>query len=137
MAHMVCALAYEQKGMIDAAIAEFKKARNCSENPAIVGGLGHLYGASGQTAQAQELLGELKSWSTKRYVSPYAMALIHLGLGQYDRALSFLTSAYRDRSGWLVYLDVEPRFDLLRAQPQFKRFRQQLKSEDSPLAAQA
>jgi len=137
MAHMVCALAYEQKGMFDAAISEFKKARNSSENPAVLGGLGHLYGVSGQVTEAQELLDELKSWSTNRYVSPYALALIHIGLGHYDRAFSFLTTAYRDRSGWLVYLDVEPRFDALRAQAQFKRFRQQLRSGDSFLPAQA
>jgi TolB-like protein len=139
MAHMVCALAHEQKGMFDASIAEFKKARNSSDNPAVLGGLGHAYAVSRQIAMAEDILEELKSRATTTYVSPYALALIYLGLGDYQSALSLLAAAYRDRAGWLVYIDVEPRFDILREQPQFRELREQLRtgSHSSDSRAQA
>jgi len=49
----------------------------------------------------------------------YEVALIHLGLGDADRALDLLGRARDRRSGWMVYLHVDPRVDPLRPDPRF------------------
>ncbi len=132
MAHTVRALAYEQKGMFDAAIREFEKAVSTSNgNPAIVGGLGHACALSGNRARAEELLDDLNSRASGKYLSQYALALIHLGLGDHKSAFSLLARAFADRAGWLVYLDVEPRFDSLRTVPEYASFRKSLNARQS------
>jgi hypothetical protein len=52
-------------------------------------------------------------------VSPFYRALVDVGLGDGDGAMSALEEAFRDRSGWLVFLNVEPEFDGLRSDPRF------------------
>jgi tetratricopeptide (TPR) repeat protein len=49
----------------------------------------------------------------------YEIALIHLALGDADRALELLLRARDRRSGWLVYAHVDPRLDSLRTIPRF------------------
>ena len=57
--------------------------------------------------------------SEQAYVSPYDLAILYLGLGDKDRAFEQLTKAYEDRTGWIIYLNVEPIFDPLRSDPRF------------------
>ena len=51
------------------------------------------------------------------------IASVALGRGEHDRALAALEqAACRERTGWLLlYLAVEPRYDLLRLDPRFER----------------
>lgn len=52
-------------------------------------------------------------------------ALIYACLGEKDHAFTWLERACEDRSHWLVFLKVEPRFDGLRADPRFFILQQQ------------
>ena len=45
--------------------------------------------------------------------------MIYAGLGDKDQALKWLQEAYEERAGWLVYLNVDPRYDSLRSDPRF------------------
>jgi hypothetical protein len=47
------------------------------------------------------------------------MALIHLGLRDFGRALDLLERARERRSGWMVYAHVDPRLDPLHHHPRF------------------
>ncbi len=47
------------------------------------------------------------------------IATIHAALGEKDLAFEWLQKAYEDRSGWLVYLKIDPMFDPLRSDPRF------------------
>jgi len=38
------------------------------------------------------------------------LAMIHLALGERDKALTLLETAYRERSRGMVYVNVEPEF---------------------------
>jgi tetratricopeptide (TPR) repeat protein len=53
------------------------------------------------------------------YVSPYHRAMIHLQLGENERALALLEEAYNINEGWLVWLGVEPHLDPIRSEPAF------------------
>ncbi len=58
--------------------------------------------------------------SKRRYISPYLFAVVYVGLGDKEQAFAWLEKAYQDRSFWLIWLKVEPRFDSLRDDPRFQ-----------------
>jgi DNA-binding winged helix-turn-helix (wHTH) protein/Flp pilus assembly protein TadD len=108
-------LAYEQLGMIDDSIVEFENASVCGGgHPAARSALGHALAIAGRLSEAAEILRELERLSYRRFVSPYGLAILHVGLGDQARALESLQHAYRDRDVWLVWIAVDPRFDPLR-----------------------
>jgi hypothetical protein len=82
-------------------------------------GLGHLYGTAGKVAEARAVLGELSARAERAYVPAYDIALVCAGLGWKDQAFAFLSQAYEERSGWIAYLKVDPRLDLLRGDARF------------------
>jgi hypothetical protein len=45
--------------------------------------------------------------------------MIYAGLGEKDQAFAWLQKAYEERSGEMVDLKVDPRFDNLRSDPRF------------------
>jgi len=53
------------------------------------------------------------------YVPAYDIALVCAGLGWKDQALDYLSRAHQERSGWMTYINVDPRLDPLREDPRF------------------
>ncbi|MFY9607375.1 MAG: tetratricopeptide repeat protein [Blastocatellia bacterium] len=112
--------AYEQKGMYKEAIAEFQRAVDLSGNDLrVIANLGHAYAVSGRRDKAQQVLAESKRQSKRRYISPFMIAIVHVGLDEKDQAFQWLEKAYDDRSVWMVFLKVDPRLDSLRSDPRF------------------
>jgi serine/threonine-protein kinase len=119
--HIVLAQALDAKGAHDAAIAEWQKARALNDDPALLGLLGRAYGLSGNKAEAEKLLDELKKLSKERYVSDYSFALVYLGLGNKEEALRWLEQSYEDRAGSDIgYIRVDRLLDPLRGDPRFE-----------------
>jgi tetratricopeptide (TPR) repeat protein len=113
-------MAYEGKRMFKEAVAAFEKARSLpGSNPLVLGALGHGYAAAGNRREAEKLLEELGALSKRRYVSPISRALIHIGLGEKDRAFEWLGRAREDHDPWLAWLQADPIFDDLRGDPRF------------------
>lgn len=73
-----------------------------------------------------KLLEEIKSIAKEKYVSPYDLALIYTSLGRKQEAIEHLKKAIEERSGWVIYLKVEPMFDSLHAEPEFIELVRQL-----------
>jgi hypothetical protein len=82
--------------------------------------LGHTRAIAGQRAEAEMILSMLGEQAKTRYISPYDIAVIHAGLGDRAAALAKLHEAYEDRSAWMVFIDVDPRLDVLRDEPELK-----------------
>jgi hypothetical protein len=80
---------------------------------------GFVAGAAGRPDEALEILGEFAKLGNKTYVTPYAIALVHAGLGSNDKALTWLNRAFRERSHWLVWLRLDPRWDAVRRDARF------------------
>jgi eukaryotic-like serine/threonine-protein kinase len=119
-AHYWLGLAYEQKSMFDQAIAAFQNAIAYSDGLTLyVAAAGHAYALAGRRSQALKVLHRLEELSSQRYVSAYDIALIHVGLGDKERAMQWLERAYQERSDGLVFLKVDPRLDRLRSDPRF------------------
>jgi hypothetical protein len=52
-------------------------------------------------------------------VPPYAIALVHAGLGERDAVFEWLDRAYEARDVHLIFLPVDPKWDAYRADPRF------------------
>ena len=102
------------------AIAEFQKARELSDgNTETIAVMGHAFAVSGKRGEAKQVLDELTTISNQRCVPPYNMAIIYTGLEEKEQALAWLEKAYEDRDVRLVFLKVEPKWDVLRADERF------------------
>ena len=113
--------AYEQKSMLDEAIAQFKNALAIWENGSLpLSSLAHAYAISGRTKEARDILGKLLEMSERTYIPAYDIAVVHLGLGEKDHALEWLNKAFSERSGFLVYIKCDRRFDALRGDPRWE-----------------
>ncbi|HET9038945.1 MAG TPA: protein kinase [Gemmatimonadales bacterium] len=120
--HRLLGLTYLQVGQWDEAAAAFREARAISESPALAeAGLGVVAAARGRLEEARGILAELEARQRQAYVSPVALVMMYAALGDADRAFEWLDRAYEERRGWLVYLNVEPMLDGLRADPRFRR----------------
>jgi tetratricopeptide (TPR) repeat protein len=118
-AHLFLARAREQQGRYEEAIAGYRRARELTGDAAAASGLGRAYALSGRTAEARQIIDELKSLSDQRYVDPTYLALVHLGLGEHEEAFALLERAYADHSAWMVHLKAEPMFDAVRTDARF------------------
>ncbi|HVF49056.1 MAG TPA: protein kinase [Pyrinomonadaceae bacterium] len=110
----------QRPGQTLRAIAEFEEAIvNERDGPEAQAALGYAYAVAGRADKARELLDALKELRPGSYVSPYFVAIIHVGLGEKEAALEWLEQAYKDRHPGMVLMKVDPRFDALRADPRF------------------
>jgi hypothetical protein len=69
---------------------------------------------------ANQVLNQLKELSKHRYVPAYDIAMVYLGLGEKEQAYRWLEQGFEERSAWMVYLNLDPRLDGLRADPRFQ-----------------
>jgi len=81
--------------------------------------LAHAYAISGNKGEALRIVAHLQELAKTKYVSPYQIAAIYVGLGDKEQAFSWLENAYEDRSDWLVNVKVDQRFDGVRSDPRF------------------
>ena len=89
--------------------------------------LGHAYAVAGRKGDAEAVLKELSGAATKRYVPPYPVAAIYVGLGRFDEAFAWFERAYEGRDSWMAYLAIDPRMDVLRADPRYADLTRRLK----------
>jgi len=99
---------------------------NSGNSPIGLGFLGYALGMGGRVDEARVKLANLAELATKRYISPIAPALIHLGLSEYDEALNWLDKAYAVRDAFLAYTKTFPPFEPLRTMPRFRSLLGQL-----------
>jgi len=113
--------AYEEMGMFERAIPEFEKAVELTGGTmGTLAGLGHAYGLAGRQEEALEIIRKLQDKSQQSYVVAYDVALVFAGLRDKDQALAWLEEACTARFGWLIWINVEPKWDFLRNEPRFQ-----------------
>jgi tetratricopeptide (TPR) repeat protein len=114
-------ISHLQKDNLAEALDALEHAVTASGNNSIMlATLGHAYALAGRREKAEELLFDIKKLEPQRYVPALCPAFIQVGLGAKDAAFAELEKAYEERSGWLVFLRVDPRFDRLRDDPRFE-----------------
>ncbi len=105
---VVMGWAYEQLGRYPEALSAFKSGKALSKLRTAA--LAHVFARSGNRSGAEELLSDLLEKSKSQYVSAYDIAVVHEGLGNADRTFDWLNKAYEEESGFMPYLNVDPRF---------------------------
>ncbi len=111
---------YLQRGMYAEAIAELQKAVSLSgESTVALAMLGHALASAGKTAEANQVMQKLVERSKSTYVPSYWIAVIYNGFNDKKNTIAWLEKAYDERSSWLAWVKVEPRFDWLRGDPGF------------------
>ena len=122
IAHWGLAQTHLANGNNARAIDELQRAVELSGNSAYMRAhLALALAKAGNRERATSIQRELDLESQERYQPPYHLALIALGLGDQGAMLRALERVFADRSGWMVFLPVEPEFAAVRATPEFQR----------------
>jgi len=61
-----------------------------------------------------------------RHVAPITFAYVYAGLGDKDQTFEWLDKAFDDFPGSVLFLRIDPRFDVLYSDPRFREFLQWL-----------
>jgi serine/threonine protein kinase/Flp pilus assembly protein TadD len=109
------------RGRTSEASEWFERAVAASQgSPFASGFLGYSYAINGRHGEARAILDRLEAVAASRYITPVAPALIHVGLGEMDEALTALEKALAAREAFLAYLKVFPPFRPLHSSPRFR-----------------
>jgi adenylate cyclase len=112
---------YLEKGLFAEAIAELETAVRLSEDSTLaLAMLGHGLASARREKDALQILEKLKKRSQNQYVPSYWIAVIYNGFKDKEQTMAWMWKAFEERSSWLVWSKVEPRFDWLREYPEFK-----------------
>jgi tetratricopeptide (TPR) repeat protein len=110
-------------GQYDKAVAQARKAVALTgENPFYMLALAAAYADAGNRSEAEKILARLDEISKTRFVSEYMLSLVYCALNDKEKAFENLEKAFAARDGWIVWIGVEPQFDLLRSDQRFDDF---------------
>jgi len=110
----------EQLKRFDESIAAFDRAIELGGDDALfLGSRGHALARAGRESEAKAILRRLLERDEEEYVSPFAIALVHIGLGERDAAFSRLEEANLRRDPILPYYLNDPQLDAIRSDPAF------------------
>jgi tetratricopeptide (TPR) repeat protein len=124
--HWLLGFAYAKKAMYAEAISELQKAVELSSSNSNKAMLGYVYASAGRKDEAQQILRTLDESSNEGRASPLFIATIYGELGNKEEAFAWLEKAYDEHSGLLVYLNVVPMLDSLRADQRFRLLAQRV-----------
>ena len=118
MTHIWFGRTYLEKGMYKEAISELETGVKLSgESTLALAMLGHGLASAGRKEEAMQILETLKERAKTQYVPSYWIAVIYNGFKDKEQVLDWIKKAYAERSSWLVWSNVEPRFAWLRNDP--------------------
>ena len=129
-AHRALGWAFGAKGMYDEAIAETRTAMKLREGSSAKGYLGLWLAKSGQRDEALTLLKEIKQQSAHTYVQSYTFALIYIGLGNKEEALTHLEKHLLSHAETANTYATAPELDELRSEPRFKEMLKRMNLPD-------
>jgi serine/threonine protein kinase/tetratricopeptide (TPR) repeat protein len=119
--YWILCLLHRKMGRYDLAIAEGEKGVTLSGGSILMrAALAQTLATAGRKKEAIQILDELTTLSKQKYVAPYFLAGIHIGLDETDRAMECLETCFKEHSHWLIYLHLDPGMDVLRSSPRFQ-----------------
>ena len=97
LAHLYLGRVLQAKGQLDSAIGQYEPELSGSLGlwAPMLSGLANLYALEGRRTEAMKLLHRLDSLSRTRYITSFAVAVVHVGLGHPDSAFAWLDRAVR------------------------------------------
>jgi TolB-like protein/DNA-binding SARP family transcriptional activator/Tfp pilus assembly protein PilF len=126
LGHLYLGRVYEATGKPDSAMAQYEATGPLRAWVPTVAGEGYLLATVSRNGEARAVLARLDSMRRATYVSAYAVGLIHVALHEPDSAFAWLDRAVGERTNWLVWLNRDPRWGPLRADPRFGKLTRRL-----------
>jgi TolB-like protein/DNA-binding winged helix-turn-helix (wHTH) protein/Flp pilus assembly protein TadD len=123
--HFQLGEALVQVRQYEAAIAEFQRAIELSGHLAVFdANLAHAYALSGRSADALKIAKDMETRPDPNPAANASIALIYVGLGDLDQAMSWLNKAYDARFNPSIL--IRPGFDPLRSDARFRDLRHRI-----------
>jgi len=117
--HTTLGYTYNAMGQYKDAIAELEESlRLKGDNTSDRCFLGYALAKAGRRNEAEAILKRLET--TKEYVSSPELAILYVGLGEKERALSALERAYAAHDPQMQFLGAAPEYDAVRPEPRFQ-----------------
>ena len=113
--------ACQQMGRTDQALetlAEASRLSNGNSKPMSLSA--YTLATSGRVGEARDMLTALEQLAQRRYVPPYAIALVYAGLNDDLRVFQWLENALAVRDVHLIYVLVDPKWDPFRKDARFQ-----------------
>jgi tetratricopeptide (TPR) repeat protein len=129
-ARRVLAAAYLQAGRQAEALAELESAVSLADgdsDPMLLAWLAHAKAVTGNRRDAAALIRRARALERERYVPPYHLAMAYLALDDIDTVFELLDQAWLDRDPAFAGVNVEPRFEPLRADRRYAEWLVRLK----------
>ncbi len=114
VAHTGLCRVYSATGNLDTAADHCRAA--VEKGSPLVGllGLARVFAQGGRRNDVDRVMAEVRSQPQGPFISPDSIALIHAAMGDSDVAFEWLEKAAAAKSGNLLWIRVDPRFDPLR-----------------------
>ena len=81
--------------------------------------MGWILARAGEVEEARQIAADLDLRAEQEFVTPFRRAMIHIGLGDHDRAFALLDEAVEIRDSQAVLLNIWAVFDPIRDDPRF------------------
>jgi adenylate cyclase len=107
--------------MLDRAVPAVERAqRLMGSRPDVLTPRAYVLAKAGRRREALATLDELRRISKPKDPEPIRVAMVHIGLGETDRAFEWLQKALEAHDWQMALLKAEPTFDDLRSDPRFE-----------------
>ena len=121
------------RGHVDTALEHLEKAARFSGGSSEPSSLiAYAQAVAGKRDAAVRTLHDLETRARGEYVPAYYIALVHLGLGDRAATVLWLRRAQAERDAHLVFLGVDPKWDVLRHDGEFTRLIKELQLPSPP-----
>ena len=118
--YWLIALAYRGKGMPREWAQAYEKQLQADGDPASAAAVQRAFQRGGQKAVMHWQLDQLQAKSKTSYVSPVDLALLYAQLGDREKTLSLLEQGLSEHSPLLLWIQTDPAYDLLHADPRWR-----------------
>lgn len=109
----------QARGRLDSALARYAATGPLRTWVPTIAAEGYVLGLQGRRREAEATLARMDSLARHEYVTSYAVALVHAALGRRDSAFTWLERGVRERTHWLVWLNRDTRWNIVRDDPRF------------------
>ncbi len=113
-------LALLELGRGDESLAHLRRAVELARSASFASSyLGYGLARTGHEQEARALLVEWLELTKTHYVPPSDIAMMYVGLGEYEEAFQWLEKGYEVRDTWMLFLGVLPHWEPLQSDPRF------------------
>ena len=108
--HYYLSRIYLNEGKLEEALMAAERACELLRHPMTFGLHGYIKAKMGQPKEARAILRQMNEMGKRKFLSPYYLAEVYLGLCDFEHALPYLEQAYEMRMAQLFRLRFEPTF---------------------------